>query len=412
MRILWITHDPIRTDAEKAHSSSGFWKEALFEALKIHTKIELIAACPGNRKEKVNASSYFFRYSNPKLFHQLPSKTKEDLLWIINSCKPDLIHVHGTELPYGFIKNETTVPVVISLQGFLSECCQSVLGDIPLPIWEKHKTLKEFVLKNSFLDMHRQWFLNAECEVNIIKQNKFFLGRTAFDRNVVLKHNPGAGYFQANELLRAEFYDTVWNIDNSVPYSLFTSSFSNPLKGFHFLLEAVSYLKEEFPSVSIQVPGYLSEKNSSRITGSSYAGIIKSLIEKYNLKNHVQFLGKLNGLQMAAQLQKTHAFILPSLIENSSNALGEAQVMGLPCITSPGGGTKSIIKNEVNGLFFERADAYDLAQKIRKIFLTRDLAVQLSEGAKKAGSAFHNKEIIINQYSEAYKKIVSNESFI
>lgn len=412
MRILWITHDPIRPTIGQGHSSSGFWKESLLKLLREKTDNEIIVAFPGKEKTSTAGSTYTFRYTSKKTYKSLPALCESDLLWIIADCKPDLIHVHGTEIPYGLLVKKTSIPVVVSLQGFISECYNSVLGDIALPEWKKEKTLKELILKNSFIDMHNQWYHNSACETETVKANKYFIGRTQFDQSVIAKHNASATYFPGNELLRDEFYSTVWDLKKINRYSIYSSSFTNPLKGFHILLGAAALLKNEFPGLRITVPGKLTAKMCSRIFGNAYFRMIREIINTNQLEKHIEFAGKLEGKEIVSILQRTHLFALPSFMENSSNALGEAQLMGVPCVASDCGGTPSVIKNGENGLLFSRGDVHKLAMQIREVFLNDRLAEKLSQEARKSGEEFHNPNKILLQYSSIYKNILTRESTI
>jgi glycosyltransferase involved in cell wall biosynthesis len=131
----------------------------------------------------------------------------------------------------------------------------------------------------------------------------------------------------------------------------------------------------------------------------------------YCLNNFITFAGRLNADQICKLLSTTHVLVLPSFIENSSNALGEAQMIGVPCVASSNcGGILSIIKEHINGVFFYKGDGFDLSQKIRKIFLNDDLAKLLSKNSRDFGKDFHNKENIKNQYSNIYKSIINHES--
>jgi len=407
MKILWISHDPVREPNEFGQSSSGFWKEALLKLLIDNSGISIKVAFPGKKCSKTHSGNYTFRFTRKKIYNDLPLRTKNDLLYIINQYKPDLIHVHGTEKPYGLIVKYIKIPVLISLQGFLTESYNSLIANIALPIWKEKKTLKEIIFRNSFINLHSYWFYNAQYERQIVRLNKYFAGRTQFDEEFVLKYNSLAKYFRANETLREDFYDCGWNIGQIERHSIYISSFTNPLKGFHILLGAASFLVKEFRNLNILVPGRMTKKMVNQVFGNSYYRILKEMIEDFGLNNNITFLGALNGKEVSKILKKTHVFVLPSFIENSSNALGEAQVVGVPSIVSSEcGGTESIIEENVNGLIFKKGNAFDLANKIRKIFLTDNLAMQLSENSKQFGFKFHNRETIKKQYYSIYKTII------
>lgn len=410
VKILWITHDPIRTSVADGASSSGFWKEALLELLQSNPELEITTCFPGTTSKKINDRFYTFRYKPSRIITGLPSRTIRDLQEIIATVNPQLIHVHGTEVPYGQMATHTKIPVVISLQGFLAEWYNGVLGNIGLPVWKKATTLKERIRKNGFLHMHEQWFYNANCEIKTVQQNRYFIGRTSFDHDFVKKHNAKAQYFPGNELLRSEFYEHKWEAATAEPFSLYTSSTTNPVKGFHVLLEALHFLKQEFPAVKLRVPGSILPRQLNGITGNSYYRILDQLIRKYKLKNQIEFCGRLNATEIVSILKKTQVFVMPSFMENSSNALGEAQVLGVPSVVTNCGGTGTLIKDNINALFFRPGDGYDLAQKIRNVFLNRELQLKLSEQGRKEGLVFHNQQLIAEQYPTIYQQILTYES--
>ncbi len=413
MKILWISHDPVRERNEFGKSNSGFWKESLLKLLINNPDISIKVAYPGRKCFKTASGNYTFRYPKKKIYKDLPLKTKKDLIYIIDQYKPNLIHIHGTEKPYGLIVKYIKIPVLISLQGFLTESYNSLIGSIALPIWKEKKTLKEIIFRNSFIHLHSIWFFNSYYERQIIMLNKYFAGRTQFDRSFVLNYNSTARYFKANETLRDDFYNEEWDINHIDRYSIYISSFTNPLKGFHVLLRAVGILLKEFNNIKILVPGDYTKQMITKVFGNSYYRILKDIAENLGVNRNIRFLGHLNGKEISQILKKTHVFALPSFIENSSNALGEAQLIGVPSVVSSEcGGTESLIEENINGLVFKKGDSFDLANKIRQIFLNDELAKNLSENSKRFGYQFHKRETIKAQYYSIYKTIINHESSV
>jgi glycosyltransferase involved in cell wall biosynthesis len=409
LRILWISHDPIRSHLSENGSASGFWKEALLDLLSSHTHYQIFIASPGRQLKRTEHHHFSFRYKNKPRQHDLPKNTVSDLLWIIHSCRPQLIHIHGTEQPYGLIKSYTQIPVVISLQGFLSLCYPHVTGGILSAVWDQYITIKEFILKTGFSDLSNTWKYNALIEQRQIRLNQHFIGRTDFDYNFVNEINPTATYYNGNELLRSAFYIHKWNITKIKRYRIYTSSFTNPLKGFHILLNAIPYLMGAFPTIEIVVPGYLTSGMTHPIWGNGYYRLLSDLIHKYNLYDVVSFKGRLNDHDICQILCSSHVFVLSSFIENSSNALGEAQLIGLPSVVTPTGGTTSLIEHRKNGLFFEPGNEQSLADQLANLFQDDELANHLSEAAVQFASPFYNPDLIHQQYSSIYSKIISLE---
>jgi glycosyltransferase involved in cell wall biosynthesis len=241
---------------------------------------------------------------------------------------------------------------------------------------------------------------------------KHYIGRTSFDETILRKHNSTAKYYYGYELLRETIYENEWSIDSINRHSIYFSSLNNPLKGFHTLLDAIKILIHKYPDIRIIVPGSKNLRKRNIIIGNSYWNILCRKISENGFEKYVEFSGFFDGCQIADHLRHCHVFVLSSLIENSSNALGEAQVVGTPTICTATGGTISIVEDEINGLFHQVNNPNDLAKKIDRLFSDDELAKSLSNYAKIKGRQMHNYDVALDQYSNIYKEIAKNESHI
>ena len=91
-------------------------------------------------------------------------------------------------------------------------------------------------------------------------------------------------------------------------------------------------------------------------------------------------------------------------LENSPCSLGEAMLMGVPCVASFVGGTSTYMISEVNALAFERSEVGTLAYTIKRIFDNNELALRLSENAKKDAAVRFSKDNVKSLF-EIYDKI-------
>lgn len=58
-----------------------------------------------------------------------------------------------------------------------------------------------------------------------------------------------------NETLRPEFYEGRWDLNGVEPHSIFISQGDYPLKGFHFVLQAMPKILKEYPDAKLYVAG-------------------------------------------------------------------------------------------------------------------------------------------------------------
>ncbi|PKP20450.1 MAG: glycosyl transferase family 1, partial [Bacteroidetes bacterium HGW-Bacteroidetes-20] len=189
-------------------------------------------------------------------------------------------------------------------------------------------------------------------------------------------------------------------------YSIFISQAQIPIKGLHKILDAVALIKNEFPEIKIYIAGNNFTKTENfidrlRLTG--YGKYILSLIKKYNLTTNVFFTGELNENEMIDRYLKSNLFICPSSIENSPNSLGEAQILGVPCIASYVGGVPDMIKDGETGFLYRFEEIKMLALRIAQIFnMSQNELEQLSNSEKEVALQRHNPTVNIKTLLDIY----------
>ena len=133
---------------------------------------------------------------------------------------------------------------------------------------------------------------------------------------------------------------------------------------------------------------------------TGYGKIVKRLIKKYHLKDKVTFLGLLTAVQMKEEYLRSNVFVCPSSIENSPNSLGEAQILGVPCVASYVGGIPDMMQgNEENLYRFEEIEM--LAEKVCRIFSNGEKQVDM----RRTAFARHNPDENAKQLYKIYNCI-------
>ena len=204
-------------------------------------------------------------------------------------------------------------------------------------------------------------------------------------------------------------------MDRCERYSLFASQAGFPIKGLHYILEAMRLLKEEYPDMKLYVAGmdvtrFDTWKEKMKI--SSYGNYLRRKIKEYGLRKKVIFLGYLNEKQMCKQFQKSHIFLSPSIIENESNSISEAKMVGTPVIASYVGGVTNRITHKEDGFLYPHHAPYMLAYYIREIFENDELAREFSKNGKRNASALHDRISNARKAVQIYQEIYSTGSRI
>jgi glycosyltransferase involved in cell wall biosynthesis len=127
-------------------------------------------------------------------------------------------------------------------------------------------------------------------------------------------------------------------------------------KGVATLLEAMTLLRQDGPTVTLQLVGEGPEREA-------YLAQIKAR----RLHGRVRFLGKVAATDMPAIYAQSDIVVLPSVWdENQPVCLMEAMAAGLPVVASRKGGIPELINHGDDGLMFTAGDPRDLALQLTK----------------------------------------------
>jgi glycosyltransferase involved in cell wall biosynthesis len=98
--------------------------------------------------------------------------------------------------------------------------------------------------------------------------------------------------------------------------------------------------------------------------------------------------------------------VCPSAIENSPNSVGEAQILGVPCLASYVGGTADMMEHGENGLLHRFEEVEMLASNICRIFADDELALKISENARVCAAKRHDGARNASDLYQIYQKMI------
>lgn len=330
---------------------------------------------------------------------------------ILKDAKPDMIHIFGTEFPHclaavrAFHNPQKTL---IGIQGLCGEIAKTYRAGLPENVF-KQTSFRDVVRQDSMRQQQNKFYQRAENERQALLLTDHITGRTEFDRAETAKINPRANYYLMNETMRQEFYEGEWKAEQTECHSIFLGQGDYPLKGMHFLLEAMGRLKENYPDLKLYVAGnsiisYETAKDKCKL--SAYGKYLLVLIRLYELQDQVIVLGRLSAEEMKTQFLRSSVFVCPSVMENSPNTIGEAMLLGVPVVASKTGGIPSMVEDGVTGLLFHNGDAEDLADSIDRIWSDQTLVKELSAHERIRASYIHDGSKNYERLLEIYREIL------
>lgn len=416
MKVLWITNTLFPEAqglliGDKDFKSSGGWLIGSSEMLSKTDGISLVVSTMSKMVDEITIlkGERIDYVILPFSSNPLSEKYKKILLEVRDSVAPDLIHIHGTEHPFGlsYIKACGPKNVVVSIQGMISEIAKYYLSGISRKDIIKNFTLRD-LLYGSIISEKRNFIQRGKYEIECLSSVNHVIGRTTFDHDHSLSINQNLHYYFCNETLRPEFYTDCWNYDTCAKHSIFLSQASYPIKGLHTFLRALPIVLKKYPDTTVYIAGFdLTCRNGGilrKILIPGYGLMIRRIMDKFGLNGIVQFTGALNAAEMKEQLLRSNLFVCPSSIENSPNSLGEAQLLGVPCVGSYAGGIPDMIPDKTCGLLYRYEDYEMLAQRIIDVF--EDLKSLDNSNMRQVARERHSQEKNLLQQVHIYKQIL------
>lgn len=419
MKILWLINVPLPEVSVlmgENETPFGGWLITAAKDLSAKKDIELIVLFPSsrvNRFKKIKGEKityYAFRQVNDE-----DKKLIEDnsiLKDIINEVKPDIVHIYGTELAHTLsmvnVCDKMNVNTIISIQGLVSIIEKHMVASLPFNVIYGF-TFRNLIRRDNVEGLKKLYHKRGKNEVEAIQKVNNIIGRTTWDKACIYNINKNAKYYFCNETLREEFYKHKWDIEKCEKYSIFLSQGQYPIKGLHYVLKAMPMILEKFPQTKVYISGKNIIKNDSlkdKLLLTYYGRYIKKLIKKLNLEKKIIFTGPLDEKRMCERFLKSHLFISPSTIENESNSLSEAKILGVPSIASYVGGVIDRIQHKHDGFIYQHDATYMLAYYACKIFENKDLALSFSEKARENALKIHNRELNTKQLIKIYRDIL------
>lgn len=409
MKILWLCNKMLPQIAQEIKTESspmGGWLDGLSADLMKKDNIELVVVFP-NKALNIEGS-----LRNLKYYGFDGTNNEEKFTRIFKMENPDIVHIFGTEFKHTLEmmnvceKLKIVSNTVISIQGLTSVIAHHYYDGLPQKVIKGY-TFRDVIKQDNIRQQKIKFLKRGIYEIAALEKCKNIIGRTDWDKACTEQINPKATYHFCNETLRDEFYKHSWDISNCEKHSIFLSQGSYPIKGFHYMLEAMPEILKRFPKAHIYVTGSnpLNLNIKQKIKQGSYSKYIGALIKKYNLQNNVTFLGSLNEVEMCDRFLKSHVFVSASAIENSPNSVGEAMILGLPVVASDVGGVSNMMTHKNDGFIYQHNAPYMIAHYVSEIFDNDTLAITFSKNSQKHAKITHNKERNLETTLNVYKEI-------
>lgn len=420
MKILWVINvmlPELAINLNQNYSYSGGWMHQFKNSISQNN--DLTICCFDTKvkyliKRKIEKITYYVipkKSSNPSVYDKA---IESYLLDIYKNEKCEIVHIWGTEYPHTLsalkVAKELKIKSVVSIQGMIFDCARHYTDF--LPKYLKYKfTIRDFIRRDNLLIQENKFRKRGKYEIESLLTTRNVIGRTSYDYSCSKEINNKLNYYFCNECLRMSFYTSIWSLSNVEKDTIFISQASYPIKGFHVFLDALNILKSYKPNIKVYVAGGfnpMSDSCISDIKKDTFTKYIKRKITLLQLENNLFFLGNLDEQRMKEQLLRSHVFVSPSLIENSSNSVGEAMLLGVPVVSSYVGGVGDMIDDKKSGFLYPPNQPNMLAQFVLKILDNDSVALELSKNARERAKKLFDIEINTKSLWSIYEDILNH----
>ena len=377
MKVLWLSPNCGKYNNDKTKGTGG-WIGALQDAIKQYIpEITLGIAYIGSDDscDSLDGVDYFSinSHTSNRLLDRIKNiegdKGYFDEIYatkirkIISKYEPDIVHIWGTEHPLISILPYLEKPHVVHIQGLTSLYSYTYLppfislSDIKnIDSWWSPFTWKKLILHNRQIDLYHDFKYKGEREMSMSRYVKNWIGRTEWDYNASQMLNPGSRYFHCEEVMRPDFDKDRWVYHYNGSKIIIHSSINDTwYKGIDVILKTAQVLKKTSFDFIWNVYGIPQ--------GSMILDWFENKLNVRSNDVNVCLHGRVSADVIKQGLIDCDVYVHPSYIENSSNAIAEAMMLGVPTIAQYTGGNPSMLKDN-SGVLVAVNEPVILAKRI------------------------------------------------
>jgi glycosyltransferase involved in cell wall biosynthesis len=407
LKVLWFTNIEIEQEQLVEGYNGGGWMTALLKKIKHSNEFQLSVSFISNSPKKdfqnegvqflpINFDDSYIEKAKRVFSQELQiARHLEAYKSIIDKCNPDIIHVFGSEQPFGLVCEDSKVPVLLHVQGTLMVYQNSFFppgfskanwltsdGYNPISILKKWLYLQGFSK-------------SVDIEKRIYKSIKYVMGRTDWDKRLAEIYSNSI-YLHCDELLRDEFYcgsEFIYD-GHSEEIKIISTISSPPYKGADVILKSAKILVFDMGlKISWTVFGLTDMNVATKMTG-----IDPKLVG-------VSAGGIVSARQLKDELLGTNLYVHPAYIENGCISVSEARVLGVPVIACGVGGVTSTIQHKVSGILVPSNEPHIIASWISELHTNRALAKQIGVAGRVHALSRHNPDVVVKQVTDAYLEL-------
>jgi glycosyltransferase involved in cell wall biosynthesis len=175
-------------------------------------------------------------------------------------------------------------------------------------------------------------------------------------------------------------------------------------KGLHHLIEAMKFVKNEYPdSLLICVGGV-----PPWLGSFDFLGYLKEITRRKGLDGSVIFLDRVKNSDLPSYYSLSEVLVLPSYYEAFPKVLVEAMACEVPVISSSMGGVSDSVQNMINGYLVQYGNVKQISDAIISILSDKRKAREMGRKGREIVVERFTWDKVAERIDSAYKEILGN----
>jgi glycosyltransferase involved in cell wall biosynthesis len=286
----------------------------------------------------------------------------------------DIVHSQSIGA-YGFFlknKRDKEIPVIASFHGTPFDEIKSLLNTLSLK--QPISSVKAVLLIAKWIYSYAEWlrfipFLDGAIATSN-EQEKILREKFSVKKEKIYKVFNGIDINLFKPIQNSSILDKYCITNERVVLCVARIVVD---KGIQNLVRAMPLILKEVPNAKLMIVG-----------DGSYMPTIRRLVKKYDLEEHVVFIGFAKFKELPYYFSACDVFVNPTIRQNGYDlTILEAMACGKPVVVSNIGSVPTVIEHNFGGILVPPGDINTLSKKIVEVLKDKKLASRLGNAARK-----------------------------
>lgn len=415
LKVVWFSGVNL---ADSSPNKSGTWIHSMYKELQGLDGVDIVANFIFSHIQNITETEvYGLRQISIPTSSAKNGRIKEKVLGkighILQEINPDILHIWGTENYWCTLykyKKFSQYKKLLEVQGlkfFLGEKNVFFAGLTESQIRRMTGLLELLNPQMKIANVRASFEDWGHLEKEIFSIADHINTQSEWVRDIMAIVAPTAQLHKTEIILRDSFLTVEpWILSHTEPPHpiIFSIASVQPYKGVHVTLKAFSHVVKKYSNAELRIAGLGIKESKYRNVG--YVNYLLKLINEYNIKGNVTFLGNLDEHGLISEMRNADVFVNSSFVESYCLALAEALSFGMPCVASYTSALTELIQDEETGLFFPIGDDMVCASRIIRLLGDPELRKHLANNASTTFREKIDPKRIVRQQVSIYISMI------